>query len=73
MTKRYSTNYHIIYDGNSKMTLEEAVQRLNSQAALLTELTKDGDFDVLLGLMSDNNLSWGAVCNIIEEALDESI
>ena len=74
MTKpRYSTNYRIIYDKDNKMTLEEVVERLNSQEALLTELTKEGDFDILIGIMQDNNLTLGAVVNIIEEALNESI
>ena len=68
---RYSTNYRIIYDKDNKMTLEEVVERLNSQEALLTELTKDGDFDILIGIMQDNNLTWGSITSIIEEALDD--
>ena len=73
MSERYCTNFRIIYDNDKKMTLEEVVERLNSQEALLTELTKEGDFDILIGIMQDNNLTLGAVVNIIEEALNESI
>ena len=66
---RYSTNYRIIYDKDNKLTLEEVVQRLNNYEVLMRELTTDGDFSMLIGLMNDNNLTWKSVTNIIKEAL----
>ena len=74
MTKpRYSTNYRIIYDEDTKMTLEEVVERLNHQDVIINELTLgvNDNFNELIGLMTDNNLTWKSVTNIIKEALDD--
>ena len=75
MSERYSTNYRIIYDNDKKMTLEEVVERLNHQDVIINELTLgvNDNFNELIGLMTDNNLTWKAVVDIIKEALDESI
>ena len=71
-TKVIGTVGYEFYDGNgNEYTLEEILVKLNTYNQLLRELKSNGDFDVLLELMNDNNLTWGAVCNIIKEALTD--
>ena len=46
-------------------------ERIQSLESLYPELMKEGDFDILLNIMQDNNLTWNRVCNIITEALTD--
>jgi len=62
-----------IAENGNYMGTEEVVERLNQYESLMKELTSNGDFRELTGLMHDNNLNWKSVTNIIKEALDESI
>lgn len=74
MTERYALEWESeeicqISDNGNYMATDEVVQRLNNYEVLMKELTSDGDFKELTGLMNDYNLSWKCVTNIIKEAL----
>ena len=68
-----TVDYKYYDEDDNEYTIEEVLTKVNNYEALFSELRQNGDFDCLLGLMNDNNLSWGAVASIVEEALDESI
>ena len=59
--------YHL---GNDLDDIQALCEKLNSYNKLIKDLTGNNtDIVELLGLMTDNNLTWKGVTNIIKEAL----
>ena len=53
------------------LSIEDCKEKLNYYDAVLKGITDSKGFEELLGLMTDNNLNWESVTNIIKEALNE--
>ena len=60
---------YIINTGTLCFDAEDICGMLNRYDELQKQLTLNEDLHELLGLMTDNNLTWKSVTNIIKEAL----
>ena len=64
--------YWIDYFDEFVDMVNEQEEQLQMYKGLVTDLREGNtDLDWLLGVMQDYNLTWGAVANIVEAALDE--
>lgn len=66
-----TVDYKYYDEDDNEYTIEEVLTKLNNYEALFDDVRGSDDFEYLLGLMQDYNLTWKGVTNIIKEALDD--